>query len=166
MTRFRMFLFLLVAGALLPLYSTAAAQINNPINGYMGGDGLFCDTNGCELLNPDGLSLGAWSQADIQSALISCAAGENVEIGTVDGTYGPFTLSAVYDGPNATPACSLQFKGFEGVGKESRAYYFEPREDGSYAPLGIPVAEPVRVLPPASNGCGYVQGADGIFPRC
>lgn len=166
MTRFRSLRFVLLIGILLALFNTAAAQINNPINGYMGGDGLFCGTNGCELLNQKGVSLGKWSQADIQAALATCAAeGKNMEIGTVAGTHGSFTLSAVYDGPNAVPVCSLQFNGFEGDGKESKAYQFEPRDDESYEPLGIPVAEPAPV-PPPTGGCGYVRGAGGVFARC
>ena len=122
--------------------------------------------HGCELLSENGDSLGKWTQADIQAALDTCAAeGENVEIGTVDGTYGPFTLSAVYDGPNATPVCSVQFNGFEGEGKESKSYHFEPNDDDSYEPLGIPVAEPAPILPP-TGGCGYVKGAGKQFRRC
>ncbi len=86
--------------------------------------------------------LGEFPQADIQGALATCAASaSNVIIGTINGTFGPFTLSAVYDGPNADPVCSLQINAFEAEGKESKPYGFAPKSDGSYSPVPQPVEE-------------------------
>jgi hypothetical protein len=139
---------LVVVLALLALVGTVSAQINSPANGFIGGDNLFCDSvRGCWLLNSDrpangsvpGL-LGEFPQADIQAALATCAASaSNVIINTIQGTYGPFTLSAVYDGPNASPVCSLQINAFEAEGKESKPYGFAPKDDGSYSPIPQPI---------------------------
>ena len=148
--------------ALLALVGTVSAQVNNPVNSYLGGDSLFCNSaRGCWLLNSNSpakgsvpVLLGEFPQVDIQAALETCAAeAHNVIIGTIEGTYGPFTLSAVYDGPNANPVCSLQFNGWEGEGKEAKPYVFTPRSDGSYEPIGVPVGETVlldggSILPP------------------
>jgi hypothetical protein len=141
---------LVVVLALLALVGTVSAQINLPANGYLGGDSLFCSSaRGCWLLNSNRpangavpVLLGEFPQADIQGALATCAAGAtNVIIGTIQGTFGPFTLSAVYDGPNADPVCSLQINAFEAEGKESKPYGFAPKADGSYSPVPQPVAE-------------------------
>lgn len=146
--------------ALLALVGTVSAQVNNPVNSYLGGDSLFCNSaRGCWLLNEHGVLLGEFAQADIQAALATCAAeAHNVIIGTIDGTYGPFTLSAVYDGPNANPVCSLQFNGSDGEGKEAKPYVFTPRSDGSYEPIGVPVEQTVLldggpILPPVPGVC-------------
>jgi hypothetical protein len=101
--------------------------------------------------------LGEFPQADIQGALATCAAeAHNVIIGTIQGTFGPFTLSAVYDGPNADPVCSLQINAFESEGKESKPYGFAPKADGSYSPVPQPVAE----QPAAPAHIGVCNGAD------
>jgi len=141
---------LVVVLALLALAGVVSADggINGSANGYFGGDSLFCSSaRGCWLLNPNRPAkgsvpalLGEFSQADIQAALATCAANAtNVIIGTIEGTYGPFTLSAVYDGPNADPVCSLQVNAFEAVGKESKPYSFKPMASGGYAPMGSSV---------------------------
>jgi|GEM_PF-6300287 len=141
---------LVVVVALFMLVGTVSAQINLPANGYLGGDNLFCSsTRGCWLLNSNlpangsvPVLLGEFPQADIQGALATCAAeAHNVIIGTIQGTFGPFTLSAVYDGPNADPVCSLQINAFESEGKESKPYGFAPKADGSYSPVPQPVEE-------------------------
>ena len=139
---------LVVVLALLALVGTVSAQINSPANGFIGGDSLFCNSvRGCWLLNSNRPAngsvpalLGEFPQADIQAALTTCAAeGHNVEIGTINGTYGPFTLSAVYDGPNADPVCSLQVNGTEAEGKPAKPYSFAPKSDGNYSPMPVPV---------------------------
>jgi hypothetical protein len=139
---------LVVVLALLALVGTVSAQINSPANGFIGGDNLFCDSvRGCWLLNSDRPAngsvptlLGEFPQADIQGALATCAASaSNVIINTIQSTYGPFTLSAVYDGPNASPVCSLQINAFEAEGKKSKPYGFAPKDDGSYSPIPQPV---------------------------
>ena len=142
----------LLLGMLVFVGTATATQINDPANGFLGGDGLFCDADGCELLNQNGDSLGKFTQDEIQSALNTCAeqAG-NVIIGTLDATYGPFTLSAVYDGPDANPHCTLQVNGFEGEGKQARPQVFVPMEDGKYWPIPISVAEP-QVTPIGTPG--------------
>ncbi len=141
---------LVVVLALLSLVGTVSAQINGPVNGFMGGDNLFCNsTRGCWLLNGNRpangsvpVLLGEFPQADIQAALATCAASaSNVIINTIQGTYGPFTLSAVYDGPNADPVCSLQVDGTEAEGKPAKPYTFAPKSDGNYSPMPVPVAE-------------------------
>ncbi len=140
---------LVVVLALLALVGVVSADggINGAPNGYFGGDSLFCSsTRGCWLLNSNSPAngsvpalLGEFAQADIQAALASCAAsGENVTVGTIQGTYGPFTLSAVYDGPNADPVCSLQINAFEGAGKEAKPYVFKPTANGGYASIAAP----------------------------
>ena len=138
---------LVVVVALFMLVGTVSAQINLPANGYLGGDSLFCSSaRGCWLLNSNRpangsvpVLLGEFPQADIQGALATCAAeAHNVIIGTIQGTYGPFTLSAVYDGPNADPVCSLQINAFEAVSKEAKPYVFKPTASGGYAPISAP----------------------------
>jgi hypothetical protein len=123
---------------------SADGGINGAANGYLGGDSFFCSsTRGCWLLNSNSPAngsvpalLGEFAQADIQAALATCAAeSHNVTIGTIQGTYGPFTLSAVYDGPNADPVCSLQINASEGVGKEAKPYVFKPTPNGGYDPI-------------------------------
>ena len=137
---------LVVVLALLALAGVVSADggINGSANGYFGGDSLFCSSaRGCWLLNPDRpakgsvpVLLGEFAQADILAALTTCKAdATNVIIGTINGTYGPFTLSAVYDGPNAVPVCSLQVNGFEAVGKEAKPYVFKPTPSGGYASM-------------------------------
>ena len=149
---------LLVVLALLVLVGAVSADggINGAANGYMGGDSLFCNSSrGCWLLNEHGVLLGEFPQADIQAALETCAASAaNVIIGTIDGTHGPFTLSAVYDGPNADPVCSLQVNGSEDDGKEARPYVFKPKADGSYSPIpkwDEEAKDPVWVPSPCSG---------------
>lgn len=124
--------------------SVSAAEINNSEEGFLGGDGLFCSSaRGCWLLNSNSPAkgsvpelLGEFPQADIQAALSTCASSEsNVIIGTIQGTFGPFTLSAVYDGPNAALTCSLQVNAFEAVGKAARPFGFAAHANGSYSPL-------------------------------
>ena len=140
---------LVLALALLALAGVVSADggINGAANGYFGGDTLFCNNErGCWLLNSNSpangsvpVLLGEFAQADIQAALESCAAnGANATVGTIQGTFGPFTLSAVYDGPNANPVCSLQINASESSGKESKPYTFEPAPDGNYDPIDTP----------------------------
>ena len=141
---------LVVVLALLALAGVVSADggINSSANGYFGGDSLFCSSaRGCWLLNPNRPAkgsvpalLGEFAQADIQAALTTCKADStNVIIGTIEGTYGPFTLSAVYDGPNAKPVCSLQINAFEAPGKEAKPYVFKPLASGGYAPISAPL---------------------------
>jgi len=127
---------------------SADGGINGAANGYFGGDSFFCNsTRGCWLLNSNSPAngsvptlLGEFAQADIQAALATCAAeSHNVTVGTIQGTYGPFTLSAVYDGPNADPVCSLQINASEGSGKEAKPYVFEPKANGSYDSINAPL---------------------------
>jgi hypothetical protein len=172
---------LVVVVALFMLVGTVSAQINLPANGYLGGDSLFCSSaRGCWLLNSNRpangsvpVLLGEFPQADIQGALATCAAeAHNVIIGTIQGTFGPFTLSAVYDGPNADPVCSLQINAFESEGKESKPYGFAPKADGSYSPVPQPVAEESASsgggtfpppLPDICNGSGAKVGDNVQF---
>jgi hypothetical protein len=137
---------LVVVLALLALVGVVSADggINGSANGYFGGDSLFCSgARGCWLLNANRPAkgsapalLGEFAQADIQAALTTCKAdATNVIIGTIQGTFGPFTLSAVYDGPNAKPVCSLQVNAFEAAGKEAKPYVFEPLASGGYASM-------------------------------
>ena len=141
---------LVVVLALLALAGVVSADggINGSANGYFGGDSLFCSSaRGCWLLNPDRpakgsvpVLLGEFAQADIQAALTTCKADStNVIIGTINGTYGPFTLSAVYDGPNAVPVCSMQMNGFEAVDKEAKPYVFKPTPSNGYAAMTVSV---------------------------
>lgn len=160
---------LVIVLALLALVGTVSAQVNNPVNGFMGGDNLYCNSaRGCYLLNAKGVLLGEFPQTDVQDALTTCAAeAHNVIIGTIDGTFGPFTLSAVYDGPNAKPICSLQFNGFEGEAKESKSYTFIPNSDGSYQSVGVPVEandKPAGICNGASVGDYVSITSDGTDP--
>jgi hypothetical protein len=169
---------LVVVLALLALVGTVSAQINSPANGFIGGDSLFCNSvRGCWLLNSNRPAngsvpalLGEFPQADIQGALATCAASaSNVIIGTIQGTFGPFTLSAVYDGPNADPICSLQINAFEAEGKESKPYGFAPKSDGSYNPVPQPIPAEEEVVsggsgvqpPPPQNGQCIVDLSNG-----
>ena len=146
----RMVFVLVVVLALLALVGVVSADggINGSANGYFGGDSFFCSSaRGCWLLNGNRPAngavpelLGEFAQADIQAALATCAAdGTNVTVGTIQGTFGPFTLSAVYDGPNANPVCSLQINAFEGPGKEAKPYVFSPKSDGGYKAIPVSV---------------------------
>jgi hypothetical protein len=172
---------LVVVLALLALAGVVSADggINGSANGFFGGDSLFCDSvRGCWLLNGNRpangsvpVLLGEFPQADIQAALGTCVAeGHNVEIGTIQGTYGPFTLSAVYDGPNAHPICSLQVNGTEAEGKPAKPYSFAPKDDGNYdsIPAPVPAVEEETVSggnvvppPPPTGLCVVVLGVVG-----
>ena len=140
---------LVVVLALAALVGVVSADggINGAPNGYFGGDSFFCSSaRGCWLLNGNSTAkgsvpalLGEFAQADIQAALTTCKAdATNVQIGTIQGTYGPFTLSAVYDGPNADPVCSLQINAFEAAGKEAKPYVFSPKSNGGYNAIANP----------------------------
>lgn len=128
---------LVVLVVLLAVVGTVAAdgRINSG-SFHLGGDTLFCyQGTGCELLNLNGVSLGMWSQADIDSAIAaSDAAGANQQVGgDVQGSYGPAQLWVVWNGPDAVMK-SLKLVGWDNWGKWSE-FSFDIDESGSFVSL-------------------------------
>ncbi len=63
------------------------------------------------------------------------------------GTYGPLSLWAVYNGPNATPTCSLQLNGYTEPGKPVQ-FTFTTNTDGTFNSLPVPAKD----APAPQNG--------------
>ena len=82
---------------------SADGRMNSAPENNMGGDSLFCyKGDGCELLNKHGVSLGKWSQDDIDAAIaLSRETDSNVEVSPEGGfiaSYGMSRLFIVFDG--------------------------------------------------------------------
>ncbi len=87
---------------------SADGRMNPSPDNNMGGDSMFCyKGKGCELLNKRGVSLGKWSQADIDAAIAtSRETDSNVEVapeGGIIASYGMSRLFIVFDGEGTFP---------------------------------------------------------------